>query len=569
MRLGLRYKIIVPFGVLLLFVGTTGTALASAQLSSGATAEFDAGLLRSSVLANTQLSQIEADRLTMLRAATNTVGVAEAVESQDRTALSRLLVPLAANAPVELDIRIVDDAGQELIAISGTPAQAKPPAIPQPTWAGIAAVDHALAGDKDSFGERYLFLDTGSGSPRLYWVSPVRDGAQVVGGVLLGQTLDGIARQISGSLFYDQSGRLLATSVPNPAPLPTAVRGQITGAHPVRVNGAIRGHTYGTLFSEWTMRGSRLGYLGIEQAADSLASSVNRIRLILALLFTGAAVLTLLVGSVLASRITRPIDRLVRAIKGVSAGDLTQRAEVDSTDEIGYLASAFNEMTRSLQDKTEELEETYFASMEALARAIDARDPSTYGHSARVAAVSLVIADAMGLAPESREALRRGALLHDIGKIGVADRILRKPGPLTRIETADMREHSRIGYQMLKGLRFMQPSLDGVLHHHERWDGGGYPDRLAGNEIPLSVRILAVADVFDAITADRPYRAGLAFGEAIKTIEKGAGTQFDPQVVDAFLGCRRTIIELVQRMGKVTRPDADESAAQEIRLEAA
>ena len=568
MGLGLRYKIIVPFGVLLLFVGTTGTALASAQLSNEATAEFDAGLLRSSVLANAQLSQIEADRLTLLRAATNTVGVAEAVESQDRTALGRLLVPLAANAPVELDIRIVGAAGQEVLAISGTPAQLQPSSNPAPSWSGIAAVDHALAGDKDAFGERYLFLDT-QASPRLYWVSPVRDGSRIVGGVLLGQSLDGIARQMSGSIFYDQAGKLLAASLPNPAPLPAAVRGQITAAHPVRVNGAIGGHRYGTLFSEWTMRGLRLGYLGIEQSADSLASSVNRIRLILALLFTGAAVLTLLVGSALASRITRPIDRLVRAIKGVSAGDLSQRAEVDSTDEIGYLASAFNEMTRSLKDKTEELEETYFASMEALARAIDARDPSTYGHSARVAAVSLLIAGAMGLPTESREALRRGALLHDIGKIGVADRILRKPGRLTRVETADMREHPRIGYQMLKGLRFMQPSLDGVLHHHERWDGGGYPDRLAGTEIPLYVRILAVADVFDAITADRPYRAGLAFGEAIKAIEKGAGTQFDPDVVKAFLACRRAIIELVQRMGKVSRPDAEDAPTEEPRLRAA
>ena len=568
MGLGLRYKIIVPFGVLLLFVGTTGTALASAQLSNEATAEFDAGLLRSSVLANAQLSQLEADRLTLLRAATNTVGVAEAVESQDRTALGRLLVPLAANAPVELEIRIVDAAGQELIAIDGTPAQAEPSPSQARTWSGIAAVDHALAGDKDSFGERYLFLDTAHGTPRLYWVSPVRDGAQIVGGVLLGQSLDAIARQSPGSIFYDQAGKPLAASVTNPSPLPPAVRKQITEAHPVRLDGASGGHVYKTLFSEWTMRGMRLGYLGIEQAADSLASSVNRIRLILALLFTGAGVLTLLVGSALASRITRPIDRLVRAIKGVSAGDLSQRADVDSTDEIGYLASAFNEMARSLQDKTEELEETYFASMEALARAIDARDASTYGHSARVAAVSLLIADAMGLPTESREALRRGALLHDIGKIGVADRILRKPGRLTRVETADMREHPRIGYQMLKGLRFMQPSLDGVLHHHERWDGGGYPDRLAGTEIPLYVRILAVADVFDAITADRPYRAGLAFGEAIKAIETGAGTQFDPEVVKAFLACRRAIIELVQRMGKVGRPDA-EDAPEETRLKVA
>jgi putative nucleotidyltransferase with HDIG domain len=264
---------------------------------------------------------------------------------------------------------------------------------------------------------------------------------------------------------------------------------------------------------------------------------------------------------VTASLLTGPVDRLVRSMRIVSDGDLHHRARVKSRDEIGYLAKTFNEMTASLEEKTAALEETYFASMETLARAIDARDRSTFGHSARVAAISMEIADAIGLTANDREALRRGALLHDIGKIGVEDRVLRKPGPLSETEADDMREHPRIGYDMLKGLRFLEPSLPNVLSHHERWDGAGYPMGLTGTAIPLSVRILAVADVFDALTSERPYRKGLGFEAATAAIRNGAGLQFDPEVVRAFLTRRVAIVERLLRMGKVEVTTVEPEAA--------
>jgi putative nucleotidyltransferase with HDIG domain len=192
-------------------------------------------------------------------------------------------------------------------------------------------------------------------------------------------------------------------------------------------------------------------------------------------------------------------------------------------------------MAANLQHKTQELEESYFASMESLARAIDARDPYTFGHSTRVAAISLEIAQGLELNPEEQKTLRRAALLHDIGKIGVEDRILRKPGPLTDEDWEAMKQHPLIGYKMLSGLHFLKPSLVGILHHHERWDGKGFPAGLTGGAIPLYIRILTVADTVDAMTSDRPYRAGLAFDEALAQIQKGAGTQFDPGAVEALM----------------------------------
>jgi len=299
----------------------------------------------------------------------------------------------------------------------------------------------------------------------------------------------------------------------------------------------------------------------VQANADGLQNTVTQVRLILTLVFTAAALLTLLVGGVTASLLTRPLDRLVRSMRIVSEGDLDHRARVKSRDEIGYLAKTFNEMTASLQEKTAALEETYFSSMETLARAIDARDPSTFGHSARVAAISMEIADAVQLTARDREALRRGALLHDIGKIGVEDKVLRKPGPLSDAESDDMREHPRIGYEMLKGLRFLEPSLPGVLHHHERWDGAGYPTGLVGSAIPLPVRILAVADVFDALTSDRPYRKRLGFVAATAAIRDDAGGQFDPEVVTAFLARRDAIVERLRTMGKVEVTTVEPEAA--------
>jgi HD-GYP domain-containing protein (c-di-GMP phosphodiesterase class II) len=164
--------------------------------------------------------------------------------------------------------------------------------------------------------------------------------------------------------------------------------------------------------------------------------------------------------------------------------------------------------------------------------------------------LSFEIADEIGLPPDELIALSRASLLHNIGKIGVEDRVLRKPGPLDQGETAAMREHPVIGYEMLKGLHFLDSSLDGVRHHHEHWDGSGYPDGVKGEAIPLAVRILTVADALDALTSDRPYRVAMDFAAAVHTIEAGAGNQFDPAVIRALRSRSAAMATLLTVMGK-------------------
>jgi HD-GYP domain-containing protein (c-di-GMP phosphodiesterase class II) len=163
------------------------------------------------------------------------------------------------------------------------------------------------------------------------------------------------------------------------------------------------------------------------------------------------------------------------------------------------------------------------------------RDPDLAGHTRRVTSLALRLANAVEAGRPRIDAIRAGGPLHDIGKLAVDPAILSKPGALDPEELAEIRTHPVVGTRMLGGIDSLRGALDCVLHHHERWDGAGYPHRLSAYEIPFEARILAVADAFDAMTSDRPYRPAMTVGEAVAEVERCSGTQFDPRVADAFL----------------------------------
>src|SRR5712691_5565966 len=515
-----------------------GTFLITNRATTATVSSFEGSLLRASLLSNDHLSVLEAERLAQLRAAIDTQGVAPALAAHDTGALERLIRPIQANAtPAQLTIRVLDAKANELLTIMppGSAQRLEP-------LGDLSVVKAVLNRQTDPQGDKYVFARLEPSGMLLYWVGPVRSDPQTVtGAVLVGESLLEIANSIRDSraselCFYDPSGHVLLSSLDG---APSLSSGELTalGDKPVRISRTIDRHPYEFLVGNWRLRSASIGYLAVALRADAVQASVGQIRVLMVLIFAVAALMTLLFGRLVAQRITRPVEHLVRSTAAVSAGDLSHRAPVESNDEIGSLAESFNAMAASLEQKTMELEESYFASIESLARAIDARDPSTFGHSTRVAAISLEIAQAMGLDMESQKTLRRAALLHDIGKIGIEDRVLHKSGPLTDDEWAVMRQHPLIGYKMLSGLHFLKPSLVGVLHHHERWDGKGFPGGLKGTAISAHIRILSVADALDAMTSDRPYRKGLAFEDALAEIQKRAGTQFEPAVAEALMTC--------------------------------
>jgi HD-GYP domain-containing protein (c-di-GMP phosphodiesterase class II) len=188
------------------------------------------------------------------------------------------------------------------------------------------------------------------------------------------------------------------------------------------------------------------------------------------------------------------------------------------------------------------LESHYTTTIETMVSALEARNPDTNAHAKRIPDLALGLAAAMHLSPEFRRSLRLGSILHDVGKIGVPDAILLKPAALSETEWAVMRCHPTIGERMLKPIEFLLPALPIIRHHHERWDGGGYPDGLARAEIPLGARMVAVCDTFDAMVSDRPYRSGVSIEEAVEEILRCSGTQFDPM-------CAQLLVDLVTKVG--------------------
>ncbi|MEQ9496605.1 MAG: response regulator [Deltaproteobacteria bacterium] len=212
-----------------------------------------------------------------------------------------------------------------------------------------------------------------------------------------------------------------------------------------------------------------------------------------------------------------------------------RRLEMENRAYQQGLEGAVREKTQQLEAAYSQINATYTLTLEALVTALDARECETGNHSQRVVRTTLAIAERMGLPESLREHIGRGALLHDIGKIGVPDHVLLKPGRLTEEEWVEMKKHPEIGARILSGIAFLEPAAEIVLSHQERWDGGGYPRGLQREQIPIGARIFAVADALDAITSDRPYRRGRSLEHAREEIARYAGTQFDPTVVEHFL----------------------------------
>ena len=251
--------------------------------------------------------------------------------------------------------------------------------------------------------------------------------------------------------------------------------------------------------------------------------------------------IALLVGYLSAIGITRPIQGLVHSTRAIARAEFHERAEVRGAAEISELAETFNTMAGDIEKYVDRLQlaatenrELFMGSIRMLAAAIDEKDPYTRGHSGRVAKYSLIIGNELGLGAEELDKLRISALLHDVGKIGVDDHVLKKPGKLTDEEFTLMKQHPVKGANIMRPVAQLREMLPGIELHHERMDGGGYPYGLAGDQIPMMARIIAVADTFDAITTNRPYQSAMDLEYAMDRIRQLSGDKFDADVVRAI-----------------------------------
>jgi HD-GYP domain-containing protein (c-di-GMP phosphodiesterase class II) len=255
-----------------------------------------------------------------------------------------------------------------------------------------------------------------------------------------------------------------------------------------------------------------------------------------------AALVALLIGFALSRRLIVPLQNLTDISTEIAQGNLTARATVEGHNEIARLGGNFNHMATSVEALVRRLkqalrqnQELFLETIRTVATAIDAKDPYTRGHSERVSSYSMVIGRYLELGQDELFQVRIAAILHDVGKLGIQDGILNKPGGLTEDEYRIMRQHPAIGAQIMAPIRMLKDIIPGIRNHHETWDGQGYPDHLREHDIPLVARIIGVADTFDAMTTTRPYQEAMELDFVLSRMRSMAGTRFDPRVVEALI----------------------------------
>jgi HD-GYP domain-containing protein (c-di-GMP phosphodiesterase class II) len=288
--------------------------------------------------------------------------------------------------------------------------------------------------------------------------------------------------------------------------------------------------------------------VNLNVAVAPLHSTIRRLFVIAGMLALVVAVLFTCVSSRV---IVGPIGRVIEHLRESERTGTLNNFDVTVTaaPEIRELMVGFNRAAAAIRGGQENLHAAYLEFVQSLASALDARDQYTAGHSGRVCRFACAIAQAMIFDREELRKLGIGALLHDIGKIGIPDSVLQKPGRLSHEEFDLIKTHPTVGRRILEAVHGFAPYLDVVELHHENWDGSGYPHGLRGEEVPLSARIVHVADAYDAMTSDRPYRPGMAAEVAFQILRENAGTQFDPVVVDVFVN--------VWRNGEIESSDSE------------
>jgi putative nucleotidyltransferase with HDIG domain len=368
---------------------------------------------------------------------------------------------------------------------------------------------------------------------------PIDEGEENIGSLSVGEYFDFSALVAPAVVMHE--GKVIKSSIPNVST--TDVEAALGGCGAQsECDFRLRGASWISVPMQAFGGGYTLRSLeNVDEATAPVRSRLHNLFLLMAF----GSVLAALLCSIVSSRsIVKPIAHVVSHLRNAeSTGELSEFAiELSSTREIRELAESYNRAAVSIKNGRENLQAAYVEFVGSLASALDARDRYTSGHSSRVSQLSSATAAAMGLDPESVERIRTGALLHDIGKIGIADSVLQKPGRLTQEEFAIVKEHPVIGRRILEGVRGLAPYLNAVELHHENWDGTGYPKRQSGEETPVDARIIHVSDAYDAMTSNRSYRRGMTHEQAMHELFKHSGTQFDPRVVEMFAKLPREIV---------------------------
>ncbi len=547
-RVPIRTKLTFPYLLLTLILAIAAAFLITQLVVENVQERFDKQLFEVGKISSELMVTYESQLLETQRLLANVEGGPAALQARDPQQLRNLTLGIIANDQQEA-AEFLDLAGNHILSVhqirGGNPEDYEVFTGGQTSFSSLEIVQNVLGREVDARGDKFSDIVETDDGKFLYVAGPIYDerGA-LVGAVLVGRSLQTLAadmrfKTFAQISFYDLSGQVLYTTLPYPYKLAKEYADQAIAskdASSLKRSLDVVNIPYAEILGSWEVRGEhQIGVLGVALSENSFVQMTNASRWRIFLLVAAANFLVILVGFNLANAITRPLLRLVQASQKVADGDLNVKVDAHSNDEVSLLTDVFNTMVANLNHSQRQLIRSYDETLEGWAKALELRDKETEGHSERVTDLTVRLAQAMGIQGEALVNIRRGALLHDIGKMGTPDAILNKNGPLDEEERRIIEKHPQHAYDMLRLIEYLQPALEIPYCHHEKWDGTGYPRKLKGEEIPISARIFAVMDVFDALSNDRPYRKAWAFPEVFKYLRDQSGSHFDPRVVEAFI----------------------------------
>lgn len=437
---------------------------------------------------------------------------------------------------VQADAMVIVDARGQTLTAAGPFAGAWP-------MGETAPLIGELARDDPFDGVVHM----GEATFRVLTVPMTLSEGTAIGALYLATSLDRRFAQRIGELAQTHTAivsneDLIASTLP-PEALPQfeAVAARLGGEGTLDLGG--ESHAFRRLFHVGDT--SVYAITSIDSAARAAITAITRSLILIAV---GAMGLALLMSIGIAHHLSAPIGQLSASLRNMATARQfdAHLPLTGSTRELDELTRTFNALMASVRAAEAETEAAYTAAIRALAAALDARDPYTAGHSERVSALSVAMGRVLQLSGDDLEVLRLGALLHDIGKIGVPDEVLRKPGPLTRLEFETIKQHTILGARILRTVPFLARHVPIVELHHERMDGKGYPHGLVGDAVPLAARIVHVADAYDAMTSARAYRRDRPGAEALSELWSCAGTDFDAHAVTALAAALPAFVPAVR-----------------------
>jgi putative nucleotidyltransferase with HDIG domain len=550
-RIPIRAKIVIPYLLLSIFLAL-GAAYVITQIVFDSLEErFTNQLIESGKLSSEWMVREEDRLIKSMRLISNSEGVAEAIEGRQAEKLRDLTFGIVVSNQEEA-LEILDGQGYLLLSTrhrpGGTIEEYSFVQEGDQTFLKWEFVNDIVEGKEDAFSDKLAGLIKNETGDYFYIAGPVlNSNGRQVGTVLVGRRLETISQKIreeslSQVSLYAFDGKVFQSTFSQPIGIDEALVTKILKNQDTESltrsfrDIQVSNIDYQEILGPWEIRDNRdIGVMGIALPKTFLVSPKRVTRLQITLLVSAALFMVIVMGVNLARVITQPLIKLARASTQVSHGNFEVQLETRSNDEVAVLTEAFNQMIISVQTSREALLHAYNSTLEGWSKALELRDKETEGHTLRVTEMTVELAKSLGIVGEELVHIQRGALLHDIGKMGVPDHILLKPGKLDDEEWVIMREHPVYAYDMLWPIEYLRPALDIPYYHHERWNGMGYPKKLKGEEIPIAARIFAVIDVWDALRSERPYKKAMSREDALNEIKTQRGIQFDPIVVDAFL----------------------------------